>query len=457
MNNHDLTDQVDTIRQTFGYLQNFRDAIFVIKVDSALTRHPLFPIFIRDVTLLHNSGIKIVLVPGTRMRIDEILKSFGVECESKNGFRISTEEAIPFIKMAAFDVSNKLMTLLAENSTNAVIGNWVRARSVGVKDGVDYQSTGRVDKIDGKAIMGVLNDSMIPIFPNIGWSKSGKPYNISTNELALQISSELKADKLFFVTEMDGIMGESLNLPPTTQLNDDGKISQLTITEVEKILESTNKNFHEDEVLELLYQGHKAAKGGVKRVHIVDGKIDGILLKEIFSNLGMGTMIYTNQLEAIRECSHRDIPDILRITSPLIASGVLVERPLDEITESIKEYQIYEVDSTIHGCGALKQYGEDSAEIYSVAVDDSYALNGTGRRIIAALVTKAVSLDYKQLFLLTTQTTDWFIDRGFTEGDVNDLPKAKREKYNYKRNSRVLFIDLTNESEVEKILENTAF
>ena len=451
MDSANLRDQVDTIRQTFGYVRRFKSAIFVIKVDSTIIHHNLFPIFMRDLVLLHNSGIKIVLVPGTKVRIDEILESFNLSCETVNGIRLSSQEAIPFIKMAAFDVSNRLMTLLAENKASGVIGNWVRARSIGVRDGIDYLSTGSVDKIDIKAIHHVLDDSMIPIFPNIGWSLTGKPYNISTNELALRISVELKADKLFFVTNLDGLYGKDFTLPPSVFLNEDGLISQLTVSEAEKILENTeNRNC---ENYRLLEKSNEAAKNGVKRVHILNGLTDGILLKEIFSNRGLGTMIYTNQLEAARDCSYKDIPDILRITAELIAKGILVERPIEQITENISEYIVYEIDRTIHGCGALKLYGEDSAEIYSVAIDKSYASMGTGKIIIAALVEKAIKLGAKSLFLLTTQTTDWFISRGFVEGEVEDLPIDKQKSYNYERNSRVLTLDLSKKSNISKLLE----
>ncbi len=443
MNNNLLQEQVATIRQSFGYVREFKDAIFVIKIDSTLMKDPYFPIFIRDVVLLHNAGIKVVLIPGTRVRIDEILSSFTIPYHSVEGVRISTEEAIPFIKMAAFDVSNQIMTLLAENSANAVIGNWVRARSIGVRNGTDYQSTGMIDKVDSDSILKILNDNMIPIFPNIGWSLTGKPYNISSNELALKISAELKASKLFFITDCGGVTGSPYKLPPNITSSQEGFISQLTVQEATEIIELNPTNIYQDTNLQLLNIACKAATNGVQRVHIIDGRVDGILLKEIFSNRGYGTMIYTNQHENIRPIVHQDIPDIMKITADLVKKGVLIARDPSYIEIHISEYVVYEVDNTIHGSGALKEYEAHSAEIYSIAVDSTYASMGIGKRIISYLIQKALSKGYKTLFLLTTQTTDWFVDRGFYEGSIEDLPPQKAAAYNMERKSRVLLLDLT--------------
>ncbi len=446
-----LQGQVDTIRQGFGYVRQFRDAIFVIKIDSAVMRHPHFPILIRDVVLLHNAGIKIVLIPGTRMRINEILTSFDIPYQSKNGIRITSDEAIPFVKMAAFDVSNKLMTLLAENSANAVIGNWIRARAIGVRDGVDFMSTGQIDKVDGDSIRKLIDDTMIPIFPNIGWSLTGRPYNISSNELALRISEELGAEKLFFVTEYGGISGEGLPLPSSVKINENGIIYQLTAKEAEQILKGTKNTQTKQSDLDHLSLGYDATRSGVKRVHVIDGRVDGVLLKEIFSNQGLGTMIYTGMFDNIRTSMYHDIPDILRITEPLIERGILIPRSTEQIEQAVSDYAVYEVDNTIHACGALKKY-DTAAEIYSIAVDSVYESMGVGKKIISFLITQAVAQEFKSLFLLTTQTTDWFISRGFREGTVEDLPLKKRDVYNTKRMSRVLILDLTAPENYQKLV-----
>jgi len=442
MKNEPLENQVDTIRQTFGYLQKYKNSIFVIKTDGRLISHPLFPLLIRDIVLLHNLGIKIALIPGTRVRINSILESFKIEIQEHNGVRISTEEAIPFIKMATFDVANQVMTMLAENNANSVIGSWIRARGIGVVDGIDYQSSGLVDKVDATSITRILENNMIPIFPNIGWSLSGKPYNISSHELALKISVALGAEKLFFVTDFGGISAKKLVVPQGVAV-DNSIISQLTIKQAKQVLDD-NPNDKADEELELLQLSYEAGKSGVKRVHIVGGHSGGMLLKEIFSNIGQGTMIYTNEHDNIRKLTHLDIPEILRIARPLVEKGILIERSNEEIEDMIDEFVGYEVDGILHACAALHSYDDESAEICCVAVDSVYSGMGIGKKIVSYLVSRSLSQNKSRCFLLTTQTSDWFEELGFAEGSLEILPIIKRENYNKKRKSRVMVLDLKN-------------
>ncbi|MBD3321412.1 MAG: amino-acid N-acetyltransferase, partial [Chitinivibrionales bacterium] len=312
MNQAKLKEQVTTIREAFGYINQFKEKTFVIKLDSNLIEHPFFSLLIKDIALLHHMGIKIIIVPGARKRIDEILKAFHVRCRIVNGIRITSSKAIPFIKMAAFDVSNKVMTLLTENSTSGVIGNWVRARSIGVRNGINYNNSGIVENVKIDIIKSVLDQGMIPIFPNIGWSSKGKPYNISSNELAGAISRAIHAQKLFFLTDFEGVTAKTCKLPRGVNKSSNGIISQLNVNQAEKLLD-LNSTEKYDYTLELISLAHKCCSNGVQRVHIVDGKGEGMILKEIFSSRGWGTMIYSNELENIRPMVHADIPEVLRI------------------------------------------------------------------------------------------------------------------------------------------------
>ncbi|ERP30759.1 amino-acid N-acetyltransferase [Chitinivibrio alkaliphilus] len=444
MNNDQLQDQVDSIRQTFGYIREFRGATFVIKIDSSLIQNEdSFPVLLRDIVLLHTAGIQIILVPGAKQRIDQILSHFNISCATVGGRRISTPEAIPFVKMAAFDVSNRLMTLLAENKENAVIGNWVRARSLGVSQGIDYQCTGTIDKIDGPALQNVLEDEVIPIIPNIGWSLSGHPYNISSNELAYEISCAVKSEKLFFLTDAPPISSSTYKLLPDMETDEAGRISSLSTDQIEPFISlNTHKGVY-DTNMELLTYASRASKKGVKRVHLIHGCDDGVLLQEIFSNRGAGTMIHRDLHENIRPAQHTDIADILRITAPLIKEGILLHRSYEDIQNALSEYYVYEIDKTLHGCGALRKYSDGSYEIYSVAVDKSYASLGTGKQLLSYLTARAEAQRAPRVFLLTTQTIDWFLNLGFTEAHLADLPAEKAASYNHGRSSRILIKELS--------------
>ena len=168
-----LKEQVDTIRRAFDYITRFRDQAFVVHLAGALAERPLFPLLIRDIVHLHRMGIRVALVPGSRKRIDEVLRTYGVTCRTAEGIRITSAEAMPFVKMASFDVCNRVMTLLAENGVDALIGNWVRARGIGVRKGIDFQNSGVVDTIKTAIVRDLLAGGHMPIFPNVGWSVNG--------------------------------------------------------------------------------------------------------------------------------------------------------------------------------------------------------------------------------------------------------------------------------------------
>jgi amino-acid N-acetyltransferase len=445
LNSDSFQAQVELIRQVFEYVQLFKGKVIVIKVDGSVMDHPFLPMLVKDLVLLHRQGIQIILVPGAKERIDEVLRRYDISWKSIEGVRISTPEAIPFIKMAAFDVSNRLMTLLAENNASAIIGNWVRARSLGVIKGIDYQDTGTVEKINVELVRKTLSEGLIPIFPNIGWSGSGKPYNISSSELAYILARKLRADKLFYVSRYGDVGVGEYVLPAGVPLSSSGVPTHLSVAQAQQFLE-LNAERHRDELVELIRLGCRACSEGVARVHIVDGQIEGVILKEIFSSRGCGTMIYTNEYENIRPMRPEDIPEVLRIMTPFIQEEILLPRTNSELSEQLDSFVVYEVDGILHACGALLPSAEEEgrAEIAAITVDRTYTGFGIGRRILSYLVDRARSGGLGELYVLTTQTTDWFLQFGFKEGGVQDLPADKRRDYNRLRNSRVLLLDLNN-------------
>lgn len=443
MDSDKLKEQVELIRQVFEYVQLFKGKTIVLKIDGSVMDHPFLPMLVKDLVLLHRQGIQIVLVPGAKERINDVLTRYNIPWETVKGTRISTPEAIPFIKMAAFDVSNRLMTQLAENNTSAIIGNWVRARSLGVLKGVDYQETGTVENINVGLVRKALEDGLIPIFPNIGWSATGKPYNISSNELAYILARSLKAEKLFYIFPHQGVNAVEYTLPERISISSEGVVTHLSVDQADSFLE-LNAGKAQDEMVELIRLGCKACAEGVARVHIVNGKIEGVILKEIFSSRGCGTMIYTNEHENIRPMHLADIPEVLRIMNPFVEEEILLPRNEEDLAAQVDEFVVYEVDSIFHACGALFPAPDvsDRGEIAAIAVDHTYTGLGIGKRILSFLVDRARSLNIKNLYVLTTRTADWFLQFGFIEGGIQDLPANKRKDYNRLRNSRVLLLDL---------------
>jgi amino-acid N-acetyltransferase len=434
-------EQVDLIREVFYYQNRFAGKTIVLKIDYPILNAPHFPQLLKDLAMLRATGIEIILIPGAREWIDAVLKEYDIESEYRDGVRIATRDSIPFIRMAAFDVANRLMTLLTAFQANAVIGNFIRARGIGVVDGVDFENSGQVEKILKEPLQQLLDQKMIPIFPCIGWNAAGKPYNIESNDIALAVAEALQAEKLFFVTDSDGFMETRFQLPPGLVKNSDGRVARLSLEEAEEVLRLNAGNPDPD--LKYLALALTACRKGTERAHVVDGRMEGAILREIFSNLGVGTMVFgNNDYESIRPMKADDIGDVLRLMQPLMEQGILIERTEDDLMAQQADFVVYSIDDVVHACGALHDYGEGQAEIAAIATNPVYGHLSMGRKIVSYLIEKAARIGLNRVFALTTRTVDWFEQLGFVEASLDSLPPRKRETYNHARKSRIFALDL---------------
>jgi len=327
--------------------------------------------------------------------------------------------------------------MLAENGAHGVIGNWVRAKGIGVRNGIDFQSSGLVEKVQVDILRKVVLDGLIPIIPTIGWSATGKPYNCSSNEIAFAVSVEMNAPKLFFILDRLGIMAGAYKIPADVYLTSDGVVSQLKTAQAGVLLD-LNVTRHYDEQLDLVGHAYRACKSGVQRVHVIDGRVEGMLLKEIFSNRGFGTMIYADRHDNIRPMVIADIPEVLRVMQPAIDEGALVSRTESDLEERLADYAVYEVDGTVHACAALHVFPDRQGEIAGIVVDETYTNLGIGRRLVSYFIEQAAIKKLRALFVLTTQTSDWFSQLGFVPAKITDLPAERQKKYNRQRNSLIL-------------------
>ena len=446
--------QVDLIREAFHYQSRFEGSTMVFKIDYPVTEDPAFPCLMKDLALLARTGFRIVIIPGAKESIDAVLAQYGIVCaystsgDTREPVRITTAQAVPFVEMAAFHVATQFMTFLSGSRVDAVIGNFVRARGLGVVNGTDMEHTGTVDKIFTDSIRNVLNLGMVPILPCIGWSPSGKPYNVPSDEIALAVSAALGAVKLFIVSVHGGLRRGLIPLPEHVETRDNDRPVWLTPQEAEAMVASfsapsvnasgsaTDKVFHE---IKLALQ---ASRAGINRVHIIDGREDGAVLKELFSNLGAGTMIYADEYESIRPCRSRDLPDILRLMEPPMQEGILLRRTAEQIQEKKDDFIVFEIDGSVHACGALHDWGEGQGEIAAVATDALYTGMSLGRRVVSYLIEKARKNRMNRVFVLTTHTQDWFESLGFNESTVTSLPEKKRQLYDQARKSKVFSLNL---------------
>jgi amino-acid N-acetyltransferase len=447
--------QMDLVREAFHYQSRFAGSTMVFKIDFPVTEDPAFPYLMKDLALLAKTGFRVMIVPGSKEWIDSVLLEYGIVSQyaalpGQGITRITAAKAMPFVEMAAFHVATRFITGLQGNRADSVIGNFVRARGLGVVEGADMEHTGRVDKILAGPIKQILDLGLIPILPCIGWSSAGKPYNVSSDEIALAASAALGAVKLFIVSVNRGLRAGDYAIPGDIEVGEKGRIVRLTPQEAEAVLEMNQEREAAgtgpggiDMPLSELRLALRASKAGIERVHIINGREEGAILRELFSNLGAGTMVYADEYESIRDLKTADIPDVLRLMEPLMNQGILIRRRSEDIQEKKTDYMVFEVDGSVHACGALHDWGEGQGEIAAIATDPTYADMGLGRRIVRCLIDRAAREGFRRVFVLTTRTQDWFESLGFREDSPESLPVLRRASYDRDRKSKVFTLVIT--------------
>jgi amino-acid N-acetyltransferase len=331
------------------------------------------------------------------------------------------------------------MTSLAGEKRTAVIGNWVRARRRGLINGTDYGSAGEIDSVNTDSVRTVLHNGFIPIFPCIGWSASGKPYNISSLGLAKEIAARCLADKLFLIAPGAYFSAAEFSTPQNLALSPDGHIPDLKLDEAKSLL-ALNKDSavpKTRDLLDFLSCAITAGENGVARTHILDGSEDGALPCEIFSDFGSGTMVYKNNYGGIREMTIDDIPAVLTLIRPFIEKGILLPRTQAQLAADFRDYIVFELDGGIRACSALHRYDDGQTEIAAVAVNEEFSRMGTGPKLVQFLVERAQRLQAKSVFVLTTQTADWFEQLGFIPATLESLPQKRKNKYKPERGSKI--------------------
>lgn len=432
---------VDGFRHSAPYIHAHRDRTFVLAFGGEAVADEQFADLVHDIALLHSLGIHLVLVHGARPQIEQRLKALGWDDEYAEGLRVTDDTALACVKEAAGTVRVEIEALFSMGLANTPMsgaqlgitsGNFVTAKPLGVRDGVDYCHTGEVRRIDGSGIRHHLLDQRIVLLSPLGYSPTGEVFNLSAEEIATAAASELQADKLILLTE-----GVTLRDARRRML------TQLTLHEARALLESRRRLADADR--RHLQQAIFACHHGVRRVHLLDRKHNGALLLELFTRDGYGTLITAEAYEDLRQAGIEDVGGILELIKPLEEQGILVKRSRELLEMEIGHFFVTERDGTVIACAAL--YPGDrrgTAELACLAVHPDYHNAGRGERLLQAIEAQAQTAGIQKLVVLTTRTAHWFRERGFLAGDKSDLPGRKKALYNYQRNSKVFFKQLSD-------------
>lgn len=425
---------VDWFRSSAPYIHAHRGRTFVVVFGGEMLRGEQLKSFVHDIALLHALGIRLVLVAGARPQIDERIQRGGKKPVYHKGVRVTDEFAMRCAKEAAGTNRVELEALLSMGLPNSPMagarlrvatGNFVTARPLGVLDGVDYQYTGAVRKVDGQAMRALLDDGCVIILSPIGYSPTGEAFNASSPDVAAEAAIAVGADKLICLVDSKGIVdskGRTLHEVPTAQ--------------AAKLL--TRKTLSAD-LKRYVQAAVRACENGVRRAHFLHRKIDGALLRELFSRDGVGTLVTTEAFEGMRAARMRDVPGLLALLEPLEQRGILVHRTKEMLERDVHRFVVIERDGMIVGCAAIYPFVEEkTAEIACVAVHPTYQGTGRGDQMIEYCERLCREQGMERIFVLTTQTAHWFRELGFAPASTRSLPKSRRARYDKTRRSKVL-------------------
>jgi amino-acid N-acetyltransferase len=425
---------VSWFRSVAPYFRAFRDRTFVIAFGGEVAALKKFVALAHDLNLLHSAGIRLVLVHGSRPQIEAQLRQRKARSRYKDGMRITDGVALECVKEAVGLLRVEIDALLslglpnspmAGAAINTASGNFITAQPYGIRNGIDYQYTGQVRKVDAQAITTSLNAGNITIISNIGYSPTGEVFNCAVEDVAVATAKAMRADKLVFLSDAP------------VQDNRGKLVAEITAQDADKLLARGTKLTADTR----LYLAHavEAVRGGVARAHLVSHKVDGSLLIELFTRKGSGSMITADKLEYLRVATIEDIGGILALIEPLEAEGVLVYRGRERIEREISRFFVLEHDGLIVGSAALYPFPSgNAAELAALAVRPESQGQGYGEKLLEHISVEARKRGLRRLFVLTTQATRWFIERGFREQDPSTLPEERRTLYNYQRRSKVL-------------------
>jgi amino-acid N-acetyltransferase len=431
---------VPWFRSVAPYIHMHRGKALVVGLAGEAIAAGKLPSVVQDLALIQSMGVRIVLVHGFRPQVNEQLAAKGHEARFAMGTRITDSVALDCAQEAAGQLRYEIEaafsqalpnTPMAGATVRVLSGNFITARPVGLVDGIDFIHSGTVRKVDAAGIASALDMGALVLLSPFGFSPTGEAFNLAMEDVATATAIALQADKLMFLTAISDIH-QTVD-DPSTPIVTELPLAQATaiLARLPKAERATDTSFY------LRYCAH-ACESGVERSHILPFAVDGAPLLEIYTHDGIGTMVVDEKLESLREATIDDVSGIVSLIEPLEREGVLVKRDRTEIERDASNYTIIEHDGVIFGCAALYPYPEErTGEMAALTVSTQSQAQGDGERLLKRIEQRARAQGLKSIFVLTTRTMHWFIKRGFVEVPTEQLPAARRMKYNTDRRSKV--------------------
>ncbi len=419
-----LTD----LRGILQYIPQFREKTFIINVDGAIVTDENFANILVDIAVLRSLSIRVVLAHGASAQIRALAAEQGITASNLDGTGITDEATLKLALTASNRLTHEILEGLSAIDLRAASTNDVIAHPVGILHGEDHLFTGKVERVDTEMLEQLLNHGIVPVLPPLGFDGEGKTYRVNSDGVALAAAEALKATKLMFITPYDGIrVGERV-------------IRQMPVSDLESVLTLQKANVHPDALSKAIHAA-AACKAGVPRVHVINGSVEEGLLAEVFTNEGVGTLIYGNEFQQIRRALKKDVRSILNLTKRSVETEELVKRTRAAIEKHLADYYIFEIDRNPVACVALHTWPDlGKGELACLYVSPAHENQGIGRKLVQYVETRAREQGLTELIALSTQAFTYFQSKGgFVEGTPDDLPPARRDKYDQSgRKSKVL-------------------
>jgi len=416
------------LRGILQYIPQFREKTFILAVDGAIVTDENFATLLLDVAVLRSLNIRVVLIHGAAAQVQSLAVEQQVTPSNLDGTGITDAATLKLALTAANRLTHEILEGLSANDLRAASTNAIIAHPMGIIQGQDMLFTGKVERVDTELLQTLLAQGVVPVIPPLGFDGDGKTYRVNSDGVAEAVAEALKATKVIYITSYDGLIHRG-------QL-----IRQLIVSELQNLLQGQADGFAPEMLSKALY-AVAACKAGIPRVHIINGKVDEGLLAEVFSNEGIGTLIYANEYQQIRPAKKKDIRAIQLLTKQGVEAAELVKRTRAVIEKNLADYYLFEIDKNPVACVALHIYPEHrKGELACLFVNPSNENQGIGRKLIQFVETKAREAGLTEIITLSTQAFTYFQSKGgFAEGTPDDLPPLRREKYDQSgRNSKVL-------------------
>lgn len=430
---------VESLRVAAPYIHAHRGATFVVLIGGEAIRGDGLSSILHDVALMHALGVRVVLVHGTRPQIERRLEARKIPSRFVGESRVTDRATLGCVREAVGDARSRVEAGLSMGAANTpmanarirvVSGNFITARPIGVRDGVDYLFTGEVRRVDTVGIQRALESGAIALVSPLGFSPTGEAFNLASHDVAAEVAIAMKASKLVGMIEGRGVLDARRRL-----------VSQLTPNEADALVDKRSR--HGADVRKHVMAAARAVRGGVPRAHLVDRRRDGALIEELFTREGTGTLVTQEAYENVRPARMEDLGPLATLLRPLEDQGILIRRSRERLEMELDRFVVIDRDGLVIGCAALEPFAEASmAELYCVAIRDRYREAGRGEALVDRLEERARGLGIERVFVLTTRSAHFFQERGYAPASVRQLPAARRASYDKTRRSRVLIKSL---------------